>query len=58
MLEQSILHGKVYLITQTDTTLTSKPVAINEVYFGPMRPIDMYVISDTEIFICDKNRDE
>ena len=58
MLEQSVLHGKVFCIRQTEKTLTSKAVSINEISFGPMRPIHLYVISDKEIFICDINKDD
>ena len=58
MLEQSILHGKVYCVTQTETSLQTKAVALTDISFGPMRPIHLYVISDMEIFICDINKDD
>lgn len=58
MLEQSVLHGKVFCITQTATTLTSKTTSISDISFGPMRPIHLYVLSDNEVLVCDINRND
>lgn len=58
MLEQSILHGKVYCVAQTETSLQTKAVPLTDISFGPIRPIHLYVISDMEIFICDISKDD
>lgn len=42
MLEQTMLHGPLYTSYIKGKTLISKPVTIQNVKFGPMRPITIY----------------
>lgn len=55
MLEQSALHGRIFYSMQTEKLLASKPAAITEIQFGPMRPVQIYRVSDMEMWVQDKN---
>lgn len=56
MLEQSALHGRIFRSEFKEKTLISKPVSIANIAFGPMRPIQIYRISDKEMWVQDKYR--
>lgn len=55
MLEQSALHGRIFYSVAIGKTLASKPAAIADIKFGPMRPVQIYRISDMEMWVQDKN---
>lgn len=56
MLEQSALHGRIYLSEQAGKSYVSKPVLLPEIRFGPMRAAFFYPISDQELLVEDPNR--
>lgn len=55
MLEQSALHGRIYCSSWAGKTIVSKPVPVDAISFGPMRPIQLYRVSDNEMWVQDKN---
>lgn len=56
MLEQSALHGRIFRSKIEGKTLASKPVAVEDIAFGPKRPVQVYRISDEEMWMQDKLR--
>ena len=53
MLEQSILHGRIFCSKMAGKTLASKPVSPSSIRFGPMRQIRVYRISDIDMWVED-----
>lgn len=56
MLEQSTLHGRIFCSEISEKTIKSKTVAVGDIRFGPMRPIEIYRISDMEMWVFDKRQ--
>ena len=56
MLEQSALHGRVFLSYLNGRSLISKPVSPKDVAFGPMRPVQIYPISDRDVWMQDRSK--
>lgn len=56
MLEQSALHGRIFRSDLMGKTLVSKPVPLDTIQFGPMRPVQIYRISDKELWVQDKHK--
>lgn len=56
MLEQSTLHGRIFCSEVLEKTLKSKPIPVTDIKFGPMRPVQIYRISDMEMWVQDKRQ--
>lgn len=56
MLEQSTLHGRIFKSEVSAKILKSKPIAVDDIQFGPMRPVEIHRISDHEMWVQDRNR--
>ncbi len=53
MIEQTTLHGRLYVSKIGETSISSRPIAPKFVQFGPVRHIHLFVLSDTEAWIED-----
>lgn len=58
MLEQTVLHGPLYMSQIKGKTLISKPVVIQDVKFGPMRSITIYKESAYVIVKDNRTREQ
>lgn len=57
MVEQSTLYGRAYLSEKKGKYLSSRPVALTDLEFGPMRPIFLHPISDRRMVMEDREQD-
>lgn len=57
MLEQSTLYGRAYLSEKKGKYLSSRPVSLTDLEFGPMRPVFLHPVSDERMIMEDRERD-
>lgn len=58
LLEQSTLHGRIFYSKIAGKAIASKPADITSIQFGPMRAVELYPLSDNEMWVQDKQRDD
>lgn len=54
MLEQTKKNGRVYNVQPGEKSVLSRPAVIPEYEFGPYRPVTIYRVDDTEMWVKDE----